>query len=738
MSTTWIDLIAQPNTHKVTLAEITVGEQISPATQVSGNTYKITGYLYESIALTNGLVSKLPKIITAMIADGVSLSAQTNLTNVQNVNNSFWHDTANQILHVHTGDGGGTAAPNLTTAMMAYFTLCFGTEGRNLNGRYYEPYISSAPSVSQSSQNLLSGYVTIGVGVITFANADGFFDVISSKYFWENGAVTILIGGGDSGYPYSEFQKVFVGKVYQRPAWNLQSFSLDLRDAIQDLLRQLPEQLFTTGGAAPMTSSAVVAAGSGYAVGDILTVLGGIGGTVSVASVNANSGVTGLTVQTQGLNYTAGTFGTSGGTGSGCTIAVTINYPNMNPNLIGKPIPIAYGAFDVYSAPDVTAIDEVLAANCVRFKIAQHEITSIEGVYISTDNGNTYGAALTLSGTAFPSAPAEGANYYNKALGGGTPAEIIVNFGAGVYDNKKVRVKVAFHGKPETPGSNVTMSTGADIVQDLLINYNYFSAANLKASSFAASDLYATAPLNLYLDKTARTADVINRICTSNFAYFFVDGAGLLNFTAWQPGSIAGITTTLDGSALLEIFAKYDVQNQFTSLQIGYGHTPNSGNKYAYAISTQMMNLYQKRSLKSVDTYVTNYADAALMATRLNRLQQQPLEILTVKATWAAASLNVGDRVQVTLNRGTDSSGAFDRRIFEVIGATRDFTAGTVGLTLANWFAPTLGVAWITPNDYPAWPSASQYYRSRSGYVCDDYGYAYTGDLSSYMASLIQ
>lgn len=70
----------------------------------------------------------------------------------------------------------------------------------------------------------------------------------------------------------------------------------------------------------------VVAGGTGYAVGDILTLSGGTGGTVRVLSVNGGT-VLGVELVSAGYLYSASTtYATSGAAGSGCTIKVsTVN-----------------------------------------------------------------------------------------------------------------------------------------------------------------------------------------------------------------------------------------------------------------------------------------------------------------------------------------------------------------------------------------------------------------------------
>ena len=67
---------------------------------------------------------------------------------------------------------------------------------------------------------------------------------------------------------------------------------------------------------------AVSAGGTGYAVGDVLTLAGGTGGTVTVVTIDTGGVVTSVSILAEGLNYTTGVKATTGGAGTGCTINV--------------------------------------------------------------------------------------------------------------------------------------------------------------------------------------------------------------------------------------------------------------------------------------------------------------------------------------------------------------------------------------------------------------------------------
>lgn len=77
--------------------------------------------------------------------------------------------------------------------------------------------------------------------------------------------------------------------------------------------------------AGTVATAAVNNAGSGYVVGDILTLTsGGTGGTVRVNSVAVGGGINGLQIVTVGNGYSAGSSNTSGGTGSAATVTLTV------------------------------------------------------------------------------------------------------------------------------------------------------------------------------------------------------------------------------------------------------------------------------------------------------------------------------------------------------------------------------------------------------------------------------
>jgi hypothetical protein len=76
-----------------------------------------------------------------------------------------------------------------------------------------------------------------------------------------------------------------------------------------------------TGTTGPIAAHALASTGTGYTVGDVLTIAGGSSGTITVSSVSSGV-ITGYTLSNPGTGYSVSTQSLSGGTGSGATLSI--------------------------------------------------------------------------------------------------------------------------------------------------------------------------------------------------------------------------------------------------------------------------------------------------------------------------------------------------------------------------------------------------------------------------------
>ena len=252
-ATTFAELIAADSSEKVFLAEIKVSQHVTGWAKTDGktNVYQVT-WGSDSITLVDGTTDTISKTAVDVKENGTSYTAKTSTADVDGTASTYWHDTANGVLYIHTSTD---AAPSGFT-ITAYFWLYFATKGLSLNGIYYEPVLAenSIPRISQQVQSLRYGIVTVSSGGIILNNANGFFDQISKKYIWANGILKLLLGG--DALPYAQYTALFQGKV-QSPRFTNLEFSLDIKSISYDLLRSLPANVFTTATYANLDPKAV-------------------------------------------------------------------------------------------------------------------------------------------------------------------------------------------------------------------------------------------------------------------------------------------------------------------------------------------------------------------------------------------------------------------------------------------------------------------------------------------------
>lgn len=242
MISTFLQLLAAPASRKITLCEITVGEQINAAwTLYSGNIYSIT-FGRDDITLPGGLVQTLTEEVSALKVNGVAYLPVSS-TAALAASYTYWH--AGQTLYVNFGGGSPTTDPSLSM-VVAYFPLRFATAAISLDipglgPRPFDPYLDRPPGVGNVTNQLLGGYSTFTIGEVRLLNGTGLFDGILHTYIWENSAVHIRIGGED--LPYSEYRLAFDGHIITKQ-WSRKAVTFKLRSKAEKLTQPIASATF--------------------------------------------------------------------------------------------------------------------------------------------------------------------------------------------------------------------------------------------------------------------------------------------------------------------------------------------------------------------------------------------------------------------------------------------------------------------------------------------------------------
>ena len=180
--------------------------------------------------------------LEALYENGAALEVKSSIATVEATAGTYWHDTTNKKLYVHTADGGDPINALITGSFWLYFTTW--QKGATIyNGNYYLPLVAAdgIPDISQAIQPYYEGTFAVSSGTVSLINGKirktFYFDLRYAKYLWLNRKVKLLAGGED--FIYAEFAAINAGSIN---AVNIDDrrMSLDLRDARDGLHRDLP------------------------------------------------------------------------------------------------------------------------------------------------------------------------------------------------------------------------------------------------------------------------------------------------------------------------------------------------------------------------------------------------------------------------------------------------------------------------------------------------------------------
>lgn len=182
---------------------------------------------------------------------------------------------------------------------------------------------------------------SLTAGSIPFVGSTNNFTQDNANFFFDNTSKQLRVGL--TGAPFNADSRVrlaIVGNVNDYSDAAVQNknagdsatgdFFTSADNDSSTLIGHYTDFGITSSGWNPATAGniktvSVNAAGTGYSIGNVLTIsTGGDGnGQVTVATVNGSGGVTSVTLSNNGTGYVTGSgYATTGGGGSGCTINV--------------------------------------------------------------------------------------------------------------------------------------------------------------------------------------------------------------------------------------------------------------------------------------------------------------------------------------------------------------------------------------------------------------------------------
>lgn len=302
-------------------------------------------------------------------------------------------------------DAGLTAAGNVragTYASVGSTTAPLNTATGSL---------TAATAMLGTPEELLSDYSTVTLklnGVLTSANSSS---PVSASTCGMNGTMQIVPTGATTGAFVGYQMNTDVagdngtasGGVYSLRAQTRLTRPMSVGNVVG--VRGLNQVTTNTPSTQGLLSVGVTAGGTGYTVGNQLTVTGGggTGGIVVVSALGASNAVTAVTMLRPGSGYTAGTGrATTGGSGTGCTINIlsvgATTYTTMHGGLFA-----AYSALNTYATPTITQLIGV-AVESVDMGLASSVPTPTTqwGVVVQAQNAASTNYGVEIQASAAP------------------------------------------------------------------------------------------------------------------------------------------------------------------------------------------------------------------------------------------------------------------------------------------------------------------------------------------------
>jgi len=149
--------------------------------------------------------------------DGIRMSEEVNLAACKANPSSWFWDSGNDRLYVHTTGSDSPANYIILSFFWEYYTnkQFDGSEEIVFNGNYYLPYIGdSIPDITQKVTNFLTGSYVMDFGTLTLINADGRFDSRFTAYVYEACRAIFKVGLLGAAYVnYSTFWRGWTGQL---------------------------------------------------------------------------------------------------------------------------------------------------------------------------------------------------------------------------------------------------------------------------------------------------------------------------------------------------------------------------------------------------------------------------------------------------------------------------------------------------------------------------------------------
>ena len=245
-----------PNTKKIVLAEIDIGEeQLFFANYRAGVYFVNFDNVYADatkMEIDSDLLIEVPALtitityIGSVRSDGINLSYVSTAALVETTEKSFTYIQDEKNLYIHLEDGEPPQLHTIKIGNMYGLYMGNATSSPEGDGVYrgfpYDSRMTSISSLSKSKDPLFFGKISYNSATITINNTDGEYDTWTTDNDVFGSEVRIYLGFKD--IPFSEFRRIFTGYV-ERVSIGPDSGSITIQDNRKQLSRAVPNNVFS-------------------------------------------------------------------------------------------------------------------------------------------------------------------------------------------------------------------------------------------------------------------------------------------------------------------------------------------------------------------------------------------------------------------------------------------------------------------------------------------------------------
>jgi len=234
MTKTFDQLLAKPDTKKILLCELDIGQLWAFYVNWRTGCWKVNfdGVYSEITVFTSDIPTLTITRIGSMKVDGVSLLKVNTKEDVQTNDSSFFFDDLFNTIYLHCLNGDEPSIHQISIGEAYGFANYAGV----YNNFIYDGRLLSIPSISTSKDPQFFGVISFEGGEVVINNDDGAYDKFGEDNDVFGNSGRVLMGFKDLSY--SEFIPIVSGFIE-----NMKITESELRVMIQDKRKQLSRNL---------------------------------------------------------------------------------------------------------------------------------------------------------------------------------------------------------------------------------------------------------------------------------------------------------------------------------------------------------------------------------------------------------------------------------------------------------------------------------------------------------------